>query len=238
MDLIPKLQQDAEAVLTEFIRHKVASAGAKGLVLGLSGGVDSAVVMALGVKALGKGRVHPFFLPERQSPTGDLADVNMLARLFGVRLKVWDISGMLDAAVEAFGSGGRGTNTAKGNLKARSRMVALYHEANRLDCLVAGTGNKTELLVGYFTKFGDGASDVAPIGDLYKTQVWELARRLGIPGRIISKVPTAGLYPGQTDEGELGIRYQVLDQLLYGLDLGLSPAQVLANVRPKGAADG
>lgn len=237
MDLIPKLQPAAEAILTEFIRHKVAKAGAKGLVLGLSGGVDSAVVLALGAEALGKKNVLAVFMPEHDSPKGDLADVRMLCRHFGTALKVVDITRMLETFKGEVDIKMHSSKVAIGNLKARTRMLALYWIANSGNYLVAGTGNKTEMLVGYFTKFGDGASDIAPLGDLYKTQVWELAKALGVPKKIVSKVPTAGLYPGQTDEDELGVKYPVLDQILFGLDMGLSHQDIIGSLQPHGSGD-
>ena len=237
MNLIPKLQPTAEAILTEFLCHKVNSAGSKGMVLGLSGGVDSAVVLALGAKALGKKNVLAVFMPEQDSPMGDLEDVRMLSRHFGVELKVMDITRILETFKEEAGVIGHSSKVASGNLKARARMLALYWIANSGNYLVCGTSNKTEMLVGYFTKFGDGASDIAPLGDLYKTQVWELAKVLGVPEKIVSKVPTAGLYPGQTDEDELGVKYHVLDQILFGLDQGMSHQEIVGSLQPTGSGD-
>src|SRR5206468_3700353 len=122
----------------------------------------------------------------------------------------------------------RGDRVARGNVKARIRMILLYYIANTQGRIVMGTGNKSELAVGYSTKFGDGGADFLPIGDLYKTQVREMASFLGVPKRIVEKVPTAGLWPGQTDEGELGIAYPDLDRVLLGIELHLTPEEVAA----------
>jgi NAD+ synthase len=163
--------------------------------------------------------------------------VRMLSRHFGVELKVMDITRILKAFKEEAAVNGPFSKVASGNLKARTRMLALYWIANSGNYLVCGTSNKTEMLVGYFTKFGDGASDIAPLGDLFKTQVWELAKVLGVPEKIVCKVPTAGLYPGQTDEDELGVKYHVLDQILFGLDQGMQHQEIAESLEPHGPGD-
>jgi NAD+ synthase len=223
MALQVALPKDAEDAIGAFLSDHVSDAGASGVVLGLSGGIDSAVVAGLAVRALGAKRVNGFFLPAERSPAGDLADAREVARRLKVAFEVRDLTVPYFALVEA-------TNTrdkkARGNLKARLRMAALYAEANRRGALVLGTGNKSELLTGYFTKWGDGGCDLLPIGDLYKTQVRALAVKLKVPKRLIEKAPSAGLWPGQTDEGELGITYDDLDRVLLGLELKMNDATI------------
>ena len=178
--------------------------------MGLSGGVDSALVASLVKEALGKNRLLALILP-CQSSLADLQDARLVARKLGIKTRLLDLSRVYHSLIKVLPSAG---NLAKNNLKPRLRMLLLYYFANKLNYLVCGTGNKSELMVGYFTKHGDGATDILPIGDLLKKEVRKLARRLGIPERIITKPPTAGLWPGQTDEGEMGITYPELDDIL------------------------
>jgi NAD+ synthase len=198
----------------------VAIAKASGAVVGISGGIDSAVVAALCVRALGKAKVLGLLMPEGKPEPEALQVVTWL----GIRSRTVMI-GPLVKAVAGKGPKGCG-RAALGNVKARLRMVLLYMEANRNNRLVVGTGNKSELLVGYFTKYGDGGVDIAPLGDLYKTQVRALAADIKVPESIRSLVPTAGLYPGQTDEGELGISYASLDSILMGIELRLDRERI------------
>jgi len=184
--------------------------GAKGIVLGLSGGVDSSVVAALAKEAVGKQRLLALLLP-CHSQKEDLKDARLVARKLGIKTKILDLSQIYDNLIRILPKAG---SLARANLKPRLRMLVLYYFANKLNYLVCGTGNKSEILLGYFTKHGDGATDILPIGDLLKSEVRKLARQLGIPAHIITKVPTAGLWPGQTDEGEMGITYAVLDDIL------------------------
>lgn len=207
-------------MICRFIRHRVAIAKASGVVVGISGGIDSAVVAALCVRALGKGKVLGLLMPDDRPEPEALEVVKWL----GIRSRTVRI-GPLAKAIAGKGPKGGG-RAVLGNVKARLRMVLLYLEANTNGRLVVGTGNKSELLVGYFTKYGDGGSDLAPLGDLYKTQVRALAEDLGVPQSVRSLVPTAGLYPGQTDEGELGISYPALDAILMGMELRLEPGQI------------
>lgn len=221
---VPKLREDAEEIIEKFIRMRVEEAGAAGVVIGISGGIDSAVVATLCVRALGRDKVMGVMMPERGSNPQDLEHGLMIAKWLGIEHVVVDIT----EAVEAFlkSSPKKGDRLSTANVKARCRMIVLYHIANSTNRLVMGCGNKSEIMIGYFTKFGDGGADYMPIGDLYKTQVRELAKRLGIPEEIIKKPPSAGLWEGQTDEGEIGITYDVLDKILSGLEMGLPPERI------------
>ena len=222
--ILPQLKDGTEQVVEKFLSEKLRKAGAEGFVLGVSGGIDSAVVLRLCARAVGKEKVLALLMPEKDSPKEDLDDALELCRAEGVEHKVVDITPVLDGFRKALGgSVGRGSLA---NIKARSRMVVLYHFANSKRYLVVGTSNKSETLVGYFTKFGDGGADLLPIGDLYKTEVRRLAREMDLPERIIRKAPSAGLWKGQTDEGEMGITYERLDAVLLGLELGLGEGEI------------
>lgn len=216
-DLVPKFREDHVALIESFIAHQVDASGRKGVVLGLSGGVDSALVARLCADAIGAEKVLTLALPEGKGGR-DLEDARAFAKKLGIAFRVVDIAPLV-SPFEAALKPSKGHRIARGNLRARARMVVLYFVANSEDRLVMGTGNKSELLTGYFTRWGDGGVDFLPIGDLYKTQVREMARHLGIPKKMIEKTPTAGLWPGQTDEGELGISYDELDRILLGIEL-------------------
>ncbi len=216
----------AEAVLVSFIRDAVETAGSQGVVVGLSGGVDSALSAALAAQALGPARVHAFLLPYRTSSPESERDALAVAEPLGIPHRLIDISPMIDAyfAIEADADPGR-----RGNKMARERMTILFDQAKKLNALVLGTSNKTEILLGYSTVFGDNASSLNPLGDLYKGQVWQLARHLGLPAQVIDKAPSADLWPGQTDESELGFDYGTADEVLHLLfDLGLRPEEIVA----------
>ncbi len=198
-----------------WIAEQVRSAGAEGAVFGLSGGIDSAVVAVLCRKALGENALG-LILPCGSSPE-DEADAAEVARVVSLETLTFRLDTLYDAF---FSMLPQGPPVARANLKPRLRMIVLYYVANSRDCLVCGTGNRSEIEVGYSTKYGDGAADILPLGGLLKTQVRELARELGVPGRIIEKPPSAGLWEGQTDEGELGISYAELDCALGALASG------------------
>jgi len=218
--IVPQLKDGTEQVIEKFLSEKLRKVGAEGYVLGVSGGVDSAVVLRLCARAVGKKKVLALLMPEKDSPKEDFDDSMELCKAEGVQYKVVDISSTVDGFRKALG--GSVDKKSLANIKARSRMIVLYHFANSMRYLVVGTSNKSEILVGYFTKFGDGGADLLPIGDLYKTEVRRLARDMDLPERIVRKVPSAGLWKGQTDEGEMGIAYERLDAILLGIELGLS----------------
>lgn len=196
--------------ITSWIKKEVRRARAEGVIFGLSGGLDSSVVAALLKEALGKRRTLALFLPCHSNPA-DLKDAKLVARQLGIKLRLVDLSRACDVLSGVLPEAG---TLAKANLRPRLRMTVLYYFANKLNYLVCGTGNKSELMAGYFTKYGDGGADLLPLGDLLKKEVRLLAAELRIPSRIICKPPTAGLWPGQTDEGEMGILYNELDSAL------------------------
>ncbi len=209
------------AKIEEFIRGRVENAGARGAILGLSGGIDSAVTAFLATRALGKERVNALLMPERGvTPIEDLEDAREVGRLLGIRSTELDISPLLECYGKAL-PGVEVPRIVAGNLKARVRMTILYWHSNLENLLVLGTGNKTEIMLGYSTKHGDVAADILPLGGLYKKDVRSLAGQLGVPERIIEKKPTAGLWPGQTDEAEMGITYADADDILEGLERGM-----------------
>ncbi|ENN95705.1 NAD+ synthetase [Methanocaldococcus villosus KIN24-T80] len=210
--------------ITKFIRDEVEKAKANGVVIGLSGGIDSTVTAFLCVKALGKDKVLGLIMPEKMSKIEDIEDAKMVAELLGIKYKIIDITDIL----KAFGvySPVKEFEFADANLKPRVRMCLLYYYANKYNLLVVGTGNKSEWLTGYFTKYGDGAADIYPILDLYKTDVRNLAKELKVPEKIIMKTPSAGLWEGQTDEEELGISYDLLDKILILYEKGKNAEEI------------
>jgi len=211
--------------LVDFIRRVVEEAGAKGVVVGLSGGVDSTVTAYLAVKALGSDRVLGLIMPDSDvSSEDDVKDAIWVAKTLSIRYKVIDIKPIVAAYITSLGY--EPDRKSKGNLRARIRMSLLYLHANMEGLLVAGTGDRSEILLGYFTKYGDGGVDMLPIGCLYKTQVRALARYLGVPSKIAEKPSSPRHWPGHLAEEELGIKYEEADLILYALfDLGLSPEE-------------
>ena len=199
--------------IADWIRKVVRDAGAKGVVIGLSGGIDSAVAAALAARAL-PGNVLGVILPCESDPQ-DAEDARLVASSLGIETTEVDLTGAYRALRQVLPEGPK---LAAANIKPRLRMIALYYLAACRSYLVCGSGNRSELAIGYFTKHGDGGVDFLPLGNLLKSQVRKLARDLGIPQRIIDKPPSAGLWPGQTDEAEMGITYQQLDVALLALD--------------------
>lgn len=198
--------------LTNFIEEKIAQAGFSRAVVGLSGGLDSALSCALAVEALGRENVLAVRMPYRTSNPDSLAHAGLLIEQLRIPNKVIEITAMVEPL---FALDPQITKLRKGNIMARERMIVLYDQSEVFKGLVVGTGNKTEILLGYSTQFGDSASALNPIGDLYKTQVRQLSRALNIPAPILHKPPSADLWSGQTDEGELGFTYEEVDRLLY-----------------------
>jgi len=211
----------AERVLVRFLQEECGRAGFSRGVLGLSGGIDSALVVELAARALEPGNVHAVCMPYHASDPQSLRLAKESAGHAGVALEVVDISAAADAMFAHAGDledlEDPGVRLRRGNLLARLRMVTLYDRSARLHALVLGTSNKTELLLGYGTQHGDMASAINPIGDLYKAQVVALSRHLGVPQDIVVRPPTADLWAGQTDEQELGFRYDEIDALLHAM---------------------
>ena len=201
----------------DLIRNAIWNSGAQGLVIGISGGIDSAVAGALAVKAVGKERVIGVFMPASEHGMQDLDDAQTLCDFLGVELLIVSLEKVLAEFLRTPHI--TATPIAAGNISARLRMTVLYNIAASRDYLVCGTSNKTEYLVGYSTKWGDGAADIQPLLHLYKKDVYAIARELELPARIIQKAPTAGFFPGQTDEEDLGMSYAELDDALFTLEL-------------------
>ncbi|MBC7217837.1 MAG: NAD(+) synthase [Candidatus Caldatribacterium sp.] len=200
--------------IVRWIEEQVRKAQAQGLVFGMSGGIDSSVVAVLAQRACGKN-ILGLIMPCYSNPE-DLEDAKMVAEAFGIPYQVVPLEKPFDAFLAILGEEHNPKALPQANLKPRLRMCTLYFFANKLNYLVCGSGNRSELTVGYFTKYGDGGVDIAPLAHLTKKEVREIAAFLGIPERIITKPPSAGLWPGQTDEGEMGLTYEVLDRFLLG----------------------
>ncbi|MDP7420311.1 MAG: NAD+ synthase [bacterium] len=203
---------DIEKILTRFISDEFCKAGKRQAVIGLSGGLDSSTAAFLAVKALGADNVLAYLLPYRTSSPTSSDDAALVADTLGISREIIDITAMVDTYLALVPQAGQ---VRTGNIAARQRMIILYDKSAEHNALVLGTANKTEYLLGYTTLWGDMACALTPLGDLYKTQVRQLARYLGVPDRILLKPPSADLWEGQTDEGELGFSYEAVDQLLY-----------------------
>src|ERR1700737_1894837 len=201
-------------ILVGFIQNEVRKVDFERVVLGLSGGVDSSLVATLAAQALGPKNVLGVIMPYRLSDPKSRADALEVVRQLGIEHVEVDISPQIDAYFERFPDADQ---KQRGNKMARERMTILYDRSWTWRALVIGTSNKTELLLGYGTIYGDMASEINPIGDLYKTQVWQLADAVGVPTTIVQKAPSADLWAGQSDETELGFQYRMIDQLLYFL---------------------
>ncbi len=205
---------DIKNQIVVWLKDQLEESGTRGFVLGLSGGLDSAVCAALLRKATDNclGLILPI-----ESDVKDLDDAAAVAASLSMKTQYIDLTTVYSNLLKLMPDGDR---LALGNLKARLRMIVLYYHANLHNYLVCGTGNKTEISLGYFTKHGDGACDILPIGDLYKGEVRELARELNIPENIIKKIPSAGLWSGQTDENEIGFTYEEMDNALKKIEGG------------------
>jgi NAD+ synthase len=216
---------DFKKVISEiqkWIKYYVNSAKVNGLVVGVSGGLDSAVTTTLCVKALGKENVIGLGLPCSSNPQ-DLKDATTLAENLGIRFIIFDLIDIYNEFMKKSSSLIESNKLATANLKPRLRMMSIYFIGQSLGkFLVVGTSNRTEIAIGYFTKYGDGGVDLEPIGDLYKCEVREIAKILKIPEEIINKPPSAGLWEGQTDEDEIGLKYEFLDEIIYRIDNDLA----------------
>ncbi len=222
----------ARLILTGFLRTEITRAGFSHAVVGVSGGVDSALSCCLAAEALGPHNVLALRMPYRTSSADSLEHAQLLIDQLGVHSLTVPITEMVDPLFEQFPDA---DHIRRGNAMARARMIVLYDQSEEFKGLVVGTGNKTEILLGYTTLYGDSANALNPIGDLYKTQVRQLARAMDIPEIIIQKPPSADLWAGQTDEGELGFTYEQVDQLLYLLvDERYSPEDCVDAGFPEG----
>lgn len=229
MDISAKLTLNSEVtrhVLVAFLRAEIKRFGFQKAVLGLSGGVDSALSCFLAAEALGPQNVLALLMPYRTSAAESTEHALQLVKLTGVATQSVDITPMVEPYLAQHP---QMSDVRRGNVMARTRMIVLYDHSSQWNGLAVGTSNKTELLLGYGTLFGDMASAVNPLGDLYKTQVRQMARAVGVPEAIVQKAPSADLWAGQTDEGELGFTYADVDKLLYCLvDERYSPEEAIA----------
>ena len=227
MDINLSINTDlARQILTGFIHSEITRMGFSRAVINLSGGIDSALSCYLAAEALGPQNVLAIRLPYQTSSSDSLEHAQEIISALGVQSITYDITGMVDALICHYPEM---SNVRKGNIMARARMIVLYDQSVAFNGLAVGTSNKTEILLGYTTLFGDSACAINPIGDLYKTQVRQLSRALGVPEPIVAKPPSADLWLGQTDEGELGYTYADVDKLLYQLvDQRYLPAECVA----------
>lgn len=202
----------ARQILTAFLRDEVQRTGLSRAVLGLSGGIDSALACVLAAEALGPQNVLAVRMPYKSSSQDSLDHAQLVIDATGVQSETFEITAMVEPLLASIPPT---EGKRRGNVMARARMIVLYDRSAATRGLVIGTGNKTEILLGYSTLFGDSASALNPLGDLYKTQVRQLSHAVGVPTPIIDKAPSADLWPGQTDESEMGLTYEHVDQLLY-----------------------
>jgi len=221
-----------ETRIKRFIRDYVEKCGASGVVLGISGGLDSCTTAALASLSLGGRKVLGIAMPEEETyHDNDIQHTKLVAQKFGFDLEIIDISSTLRACFQSLPIYDATDKLSKGNVKARIRMIYLYYYANKLNRLVCGSSDKSETMMGYFTKWGDAAADISPIMDLYKTQVGQLALHIGVPANIVTKPPSPGLWPGQLAEEELGIKYETLDLILFGLEHFMTSEEIAEQLK-------
>ncbi len=228
--------QEVETKITRFIKDYCEKTKVKGIVVSLSGGIDSSTVAALSSLAIGKSKVLGLMLPEKEThSTKDIEHAKLVARKFGVKTEMVNITSTLKTFYNSIPIFDPSDNVCKGNIKARTRMIYVYYYANKLNKLVCGSSDKSETMMGYFTKWGDVAADISPIMDLYKTQVRKLAQHIGVPKAIVAKPSSPALWPGQLAETELGIKYEQLDLILYGLEHFMETEEIAnqLNIRKK-----
>jgi len=215
-----------------FIKKYVEQTSSSGVVLGLSGGVDSSTSAALAALALGGDKVTGLLLPERETYSNiDVQHAKHISERFQIRTETIDITSALDAFYRSTPSFDGRDKVTKGNIKARMRMIYVYYYANKYGLLVCGNSDKSETMMGYFTKWGDVSADFAPLMDLYKTQVRKLARHLGLPEQIVKKPSSPGLWPGQSAEQELGVDYETLDLILCGLEHFMDSEEIASQIQ-------
>jgi len=222
---------DIETRIERFIRTYIENSGAQGIVLGMSGGIDSNTAAALSALAIGGGRVLGLMLPESEmyNPK-DIEDAKTVANKFGIQTGICDITYTLEDVYRSIPIFDPNDRLCRGNIKARTRMTYIYYHANKLKEIVCGSSDKSETMMGYFTKWGDVAADIAPIMDPYKTQVRKLAEHIGIPTELAMKPSTPALWPNQSAESELGIKYDVLDLILFGLERFMVTKEIAAQL--------
>lgn len=228
--LVHEPKETVDRIKRFLVAHR-ERAGASVFIVGMSGGLDSSVTAALCALAVGGRRVIGISLPEKETRNErNLQDAEQVARKFRVQFKIIDITRLIDAAAECIPRlERRRGDLTYANVKARLRALILYYCANKNNGLVVGTGDKSEIMLGYFTKFGDGACDIQPLADMYKTSVRDLASHLGIPKGVYSKPPSPELWPGHTAEAELGLGYDKLDMVLWGLERWMDPKDIAEN---------
>jgi len=223
--------KEVETRIEHFIKDYLAKSRAKGIVLGLSGGIDSCLVGGLSALAIGGSRVLGLLLPEKETRSQDDVDhAKLVAKKFGLKTEVTDITPTLEAFYDSMPTFDPSDKLSKANIKARTRMIYIYYHANRHNLLVCGSSDKSETMMGYFTKWGDVAEDIYPIMDIYKTQVRRLALHIGVPQQIVDKPSTPALWPKQLAEKELGMKYELLDLILYGLEHFMTPEEIAAQL--------
>jgi NAD+ synthase len=218
---------EVEQRIRRFIKEYVENAGAQGIVLGLSGGIDSGTIAALSSLSIGGNHVTGLLLPEKETYNSkDIDDAKFVAEKFGLKTQICDITPVLERFYKTIPIFDQADKLCKGNIKARTRMIYLYYYANKLNKIVCGSSDKSETMMGYFTKWGDVAADISPIMDLYKTQVRKLAEHVGIPHELAAKPSTPALWPDQLAETELGVRYETLDLILHGLERFMTTEEI------------
>jgi NAD+ synthase len=225
---------EVEKRIRRFIKEYVENAGADGIVLGLSGGIDSATTAAISSLSIGGAKVTGLMLPEKETyNTKDIDDAKVVAEQFGLKSQVCDITPALDGFYKTIPIFDQADKLCKGNIKARTRMIYLYYYANKLNKIVCGSSDKSETMMGYFTKWGDVAADISPLMDLYKTQVRKLAEYMGISPELAAKPSTPALWPNQLAETELGVKYETLDLILYGLERFMTTEEIVQQLSLK-----